>query len=511
MMKPTIYKIIRKKLNKVLTAVLLVVTCSCSDSFLELEPETFLNEQAFFNTPIQIEQTVNASYRSLRNLTDLEYWVFLEMRSDNTSFQFFEADRGEENRGLVDYFLIDASHDRSMGGLWNKSYDGIARCNSVLENVDNIEGLDNTRRDQFFGEVKFLRALYYYNLALQFGGVPLELSTTPSPEEAASEGRASREAVFQSVVDDLLEAVDLLPDSYEASENGRATSGAAKTLLAKAYMVQGNYAEALTVLNTISGYSLLTGSPTSYRDIFDPANKGNSEIIFAVQYLGSEEGLGSNFMFQFAPNNSGNIVTGDPQILNLAGGSGWNTPTQDMIRAYETGDLRMDLSMQPGFTNDEGEFVDQPYVSKYNFEIELSGSTSVNFPVFRYADVLLMRAECLNEQGYVAGGEAFDLVNQIRSRAGLPNLTVVDAPNQEAFRDAIFQERRVELAFENHRWYDLLRQGDAVSIMNAHGQEEIQLRGNIVPGGAFQVTENKLLLPIPQREVTIDNLEQNPQ
>ena len=275
-------------------------------------------------------------------------------------------------------------------------------------------------------------------------------------------------------------------------------------------MVQENFTEALNVINSITGYSLLTGSPTSYRDVFDPANKGNSEIIFDVQYLGSEEGQGSNFMYQFAPNNSGNIVTGDPQIINLGGGSGWNTPTQDMIRAYEPGDLRMDISLQTGFTDNEGNFVDQPYVSKYNFGFELSGSTDVNFPTFRYADVLLMRAECLNEQGYTADGEAFELLNQIRNRAGLANLTSAGAPNQQAFRDALLQERRVELAFENHRWYDLLRSGEAVSIMNTHGEEEIQLRSNIIPSGAYQVTENKLLVPIPQREVTIDNLEQNP-
>ncbi|MDG3581209.1 RagB/SusD family nutrient uptake outer membrane protein [Galbibacter pacificus] len=509
-MKTNIYKIHNVKYCHLLFMALFMAV-SCSDDYLELEPQTNLNEKSFFKTPTQIEQAVNGAYVPLRNLTNLEYWVFAEMRSDNTTFQFYQADRGLENRGLVDYFLTDASHDLSMGGLWNGSYDGIARCNAVLENIDKIEGLTASKKNQFIGEVKFLRAFYYYNLVLQFGGVPLELSTTQDPGEANSDGRASKDAIYESVIADLMDAENLLPKTYGDIDRGRATSGAAKTLLAKVYMIQKKYTEALTVLKGITGYSLVTGSDESYKDVFNPNNKGNTEIIFAVQYLGSEEGQGSNFMYQFAPNNSGNIVTGDPQMLNLNSGSGWNTPTQDMIRAYEEGDLRKDISMQEGFVDNDGNFVNQPYVSKYNFGFDLSGSTSVNFPTFRYADVLLMMAECLNEQAYVANGEAFDLVNQIRERAGLEDLTVVDAGNQEAFRNAVFHERRIELAFENHRWYDLIRSGNAVEVMNAHGEEEQTLRADIIPAGAYNVSENKLLLPIPQRAVTLDGLEQNPQ
>lgn len=484
---------------------------SCSDDYLQISPETTTDGQSFFQTATQIEQAVNASYVPFRNLTTLEYWVFGEMRSDNTTFQFFPADRGLENRGLVDYFLIQASADAPLLTFWTGSYSGIARCNKVLDKIDNVSDISQKQYDQFSGEVSFLRAFYYYNLALQFGGVPLELTSTTSPDDAQTDGRATREEVLTSIEQDLLTAADRLPESYNSINNGRATSGAAKTLLAKVYMVQDRFAEAEEILRNITGYSLLSGSPDSYKSIFDPSNKGNSEIIFAVQYLGSEPGFGSNFLYQFAPNTSGNTVTGDPQRPVLGASSGWNTPTKDMVDTYEDGDLRKDASLKLGYTDTDSNFVEQPYVSKYNFGFDLSGATSVNFPTLRYADVVLMLAECLNEQSYVANGEAFDLINSIRNRAGLDNISASEASGQSQFREVLMHERRVELAFENHRWYDLLRSGDAVEIMNRHGAQQIEQKGNIIPAGAYDLNENKLLLPIPQRAVTLDNLEQNPQ
>jgi len=250
-----------------------------------------------------------------------------------------------------------------------------------------------------------------------------------------------------------------------------------------------------------------------YANIFTPGNKNNAESIFELQYLGSVPNLSSNFMYQFAPFNSGTNVTQDPGT-NLSFTSGWNTPTKDLIDAYETGDVRKDVSLAEGFQNG-ATFVNAPYIKKYNYGFIQPGQTNVNFPIIRYADVLLMIAECLNEQAFVANGEAFNLLNQVRTRAQLPAKTsgnatpALNVTSQAAFRDAIFQERKVELAFENHRWYDLVRSGNAVTVMNAHGVREKALSPSN-PAASYQVTTNKLLLPIPQREVTLDNLPQNP-
>ena len=488
---------------------LLFSLSNCSNDFLELDPEHSTTNTTFFKTASQMEQAVIGTYVPLRDLTNLEYWLFGEMRSDNTAFQYYNQDRGLENRDLVEYFLIPASAVDPLETFWQKSYVGIARANTVLDYIDDVSDIDEGQRDQFIGEARFLRAFYYYNLVQQFGGVPLELTSVTSPTDAQSEGRASREEVFNVIVEDLIIANDNLPVVGNAN-GGRATSGAAKTMLAKAFMAQGNFSEAIDVLRDINEYNLLVGGPSIYREIFDPNNADNSEIIFSVQYLGSEEGLGSTFLYQFAPNTSGNIVTGDPQMPTLGAAHGWNQPTQDMIAAYEEGDWRKEASLQTGFTDEEGNFVEEPYVSKYNFGFDLSGSTSVNFPTLRYADVLLMLAESLNEVGYVADGEAFNLVNQVRNRAGLDDVSSTEVSNQEEFRDVVFQERRVELAFENHRWYDLLRREDVVEIMNEHGEEQKAIRGNIVPSGAYEINDNALLLPIPQREVTLNNLEQNP-
>lgn len=487
-----------------------LLATGCKKDFLNQEPESSLLGANFWKTESDLKQGVVGAYASLRDMGGFGYWLFGEMRSDNTTFQYNAPQRGQENREFVDEFLVTPDNIL-IRDYWRDCYVGIARCNDVLDNVDRITMSDQSK-NQAIGEVKFLRAFHYFNLVRQFGGVPLRLEVTKSPGQANSSGRASVEEVYNQVISDLTDAATKLPSvaDYAAADKGRVSNGSANALLGEVLLTQKKYAEALTALRKVTGYSLMP----DYASIFTPANKNNVESIFEIQYLGSVPNLSSNFMYQFAPFNSGSVVTQDP-ATNLSFTSGWNTPSADLIGAYEPSDVRKGISLTEGFTNG-GPFINAPYVKKYNHGFVQPGQTNVNFPVIRFADVMLMIAECLNEQGFAANGEAFTLLNQIRTRAQLPAKTsgnanpALNVADQQAFRAAIFQERKVELAFENHRWYDLVRSGNAVAVMIAHGQRE-KTANAFLPGNSYMVTENKLLLPIPQREVTLDNLDQNPQ
>ncbi|MGY3052438.1 hypothetical protein ACVWYG_000628 [Pedobacter sp. UYEF25] len=481
----------------------------CKKDFLNQAPEATIVGQNFFKSETDIQQAVNGAYSSLIGMGLTSYWMFGEMRSDNTTYQYNPTDRGLEQREFIDEFLATATAP-PIQQYWQENYTAISRCNDVL---DHIEGITMTAesKNKYRGEVKFLRALHYFNLVRQFGGVPLRLTSVQSPSDAVSKGRAPETDIYSQIINDLTAASTSLPEKHIGADIGRATKGAAFALLGKVLLTQKKYTEALIALRQVTGYSLLA----DYASVFDPANKNNAESVFEIQYLGTKPELASNFLYQFAPNTSGSIVTGDAGT-QLGSGSGWNIPTQDLINAYEPGDARKDASLAVGFTGIDGKFVNVPYVKKYNHGFVDRGRTNDNFPLLRYADVLLMMAECLNEQGFTAGGEAFTLLNKIRMRARLPKKTSGNANillavnNQNAFRDAIMQERRVELAFEDQRWYDLVRSGKAVAVMNAHGQSQIKQFSNI-PSGSYIVTENKLLLPLPQRDVTLDHLIQNPQ
>ncbi|CAM4260113.1 Starch-binding associating with outer membrane [Pedobacter westerhofensis] len=489
--------------------ILLITAEGCKKDFLEQSPEATIVGQNFFKTETDIKQAVNGAYSSLNGLGNTSYWLFGEMRSDNTSYQYNATDRGQEQREFVDEFLSSATAP-PIQTYWSLTYTAISRCNDVLDHLDAIT-MTATAKAQYSGEAKFLRAWHYFNLVQQFGGVPLRITAVQSPSDSKSAGRAAVADVYTQIVADLTSASTSLPASYTGADLGRATKGAAFALLGKVYLTQKKFAEALTALRQVTGYSLLP----SYASVFDPSNKNNAESVFEIQYLGTKPELASNFLYQFAPWTSGSAVTGDPGT-NLGSGNGWNIPTQDMLNAYEAGDARKDVSLGTGFIGSDGKFVNVPYVKKYNHGFVDRNRTNDDFPILRYSDVLLMMAEALNEQGFTAGGEAFTLLNRVRTRAALPDKSAGNANpllavnDQAAFRAAVLQERRVELAFENQRWYDLVRSGTAVTVMTAHGQREMQQFSNI-PAGSYVVTANKLLLPLPQRDVTLDNLTQNPQ
>lgn len=486
--------------------ILILLLCGCSDDFLDLQPKTFQNSSAFYKTEAQFELAVNGIYAPLQAIYNNSMWTLAEMRSDNTTYQANHPVGAYLANVDIDEFQVQDGNS-VVASFYNNAYASISRSNIVLDRIVGAN-FDQDKKDQFIGEAKFLRAFNYFNLVRICGDVILTLHEIETTDGALSGTRASASVVYDAILADVTDAIELLPNP--AIKDGRATEGAARTLLAEVYMTQGDFPSAITQLREVAslGYHLLD----DYADIYDPANKNNAESIFEIQYLEGEFGTHSSFMYLFAPIGSGGSVAYFP--IAAGANSGWNIPTPDMIAAYEPGDLRKEISLSEGYVNSKGAFVAVPYVKKYQHPHAVRYQTNDNFPVYRYADALLMLAEALNEVGFVPDGEAFDLLNQVRDRANLapktsanadPNLQVA---NQEAFRRAVAQERRVELAFENHRWFDLVRTGKAVEVMTGHGEMMKQQFTLYYPKPYEDIN---LLYPIPARERKLNQaLTQNP-
>ena len=492
---------------KVLIAGVLLVTLASCDSFLNVPPENAVVPSNFFQSESDFRQAVNGIYAPLQERYDSEgNWAMAEMRSDNTHYFYNPDYRGYafQIESIAD-FLVDEDNTYTDDKYF-ADYDVIARANQVLAAIDDAE-IDQSAKDNLKGQALFLRAFAYLDLVRFYGAVPLPLEPATSLE-SASLPRSPASAVYDQIITDATEAASLLPNRPNQTP-GRATSGAAWTLLGDVYITLEQWGKAEEALKNVTEYSLLA----DYADIFDPANKNNSESIFEIQYMGgASQGLYSTFPYDFVP------ITGSPSKLTMGppgptqSVAGWNIPSQDLIAAYEdtTGDERFDASINfytgPSPISDTN-YVNLPYIKKYQHPHSIYEQTNQNFPVYRYAGVLLMLAEATNEQGKT--GEARDYLNQVRSRAGLGGTS---ATGQTALREAILHERRIELAFENKRWLDLVRTGKAVPVMNDYGAE---LKSDpdyyYLSPNTYNVDQNDLLFPIPYSEIQANpELTQNP-
>lgn len=477
----------------------------CSDKFLELYPESTLNEGNFYQSETEFILLANGCYVPMRDYEKGEHWVMAELPSDNSSYQN-PSDGGGWPRAVIDEFQTISSNGIYVG-FWNRSYNGITRCNKLLNELDRpgVTWLKESRKDRCSGEALFLRALYYFNLVRQFGGVPIVLKPVTS-QEAVGIKRSSEEQVYESIINDLKEAANHFSNAKDVEENGRANEGAANSLLGKVYLTLHQYAEAESVLKSVieSGkYSLLT----NYADLFNPAKKDFKETIFAIQYSENSVELSNRFIFMFAPWTSGGAVTKRPNISIQNSASGWNQPTQDLINAFEPGDKRKDVSI--GYwTGKDWDFVMRiiPYCAKYKPPVSAPDDRcSDNLPIIRYSDVLLMYAEALNELGRTS--EAIQYAQQVRNRAGLTD--PLNGYDKTAIETLIAKERQVEFCFENQRWYDLKRTGKALAVMADHGVRE-KANKSYLPSTSFEMAPYKLLAPIPVEEIEINKLEQNP-
>jgi starch-binding outer membrane protein, SusD/RagB family len=453
---------------------------SCKKSFLDVVPTDRIPKAQFFKTESDLTAAIYGTYAAQKNIytsIELAMYDLEETRSDNTNENY---GRQTEHRA-VDNFTVQAGNT-SITGMWAAAYYCINMCNTVIDRAPGVK-MDETKKQQIVGEALFIRASTYFQLLQDYGAVPLRLHETVSLSGNNNLAKASVDSIYLQIINDLQTASTTLPPNYTGSDIGRATSYAAYTMLGKVELQKGNNASAVTALRKVvfagTPYSLLP----NYADLWNPNTKNSVESIYEIQFLPPLNG--SPFWNFFAPAS-----------LNVPGGTNGsvapNTPTQDLIKAYEPGDTRLNASI--GY-DPSG----RPYILKFKDPGVAVGNDAHNdFPVLRYADALLMLAEALGEST-----EAYGYINKVRERAHLGDIS---SSTPGTFIDKIMHERQVEFAFECQRWHDLLRMGQAkaISIMNANLLHEF-------PAGNIKIDAHDLLAPLPITEGQTNSLlVQNP-
>ncbi|HEY0108938.1 MAG TPA: RagB/SusD family nutrient uptake outer membrane protein [Fibrella sp.] len=498
------------KTRLIATWLLGIALTGCQKDFLTVVPETALSSATFFKTEADFQQAVNGAYVPLRFIFNERAWILGEMHSDNTYYArniLFGAVDPTEN--IADFAVPTAGGVTANDNVlqqYRYDYQIIARTNQILALIDKVD-FPAASKDNLKGQALFLRAFAYFELVRYFGKVPLHLIPVGGREDAALP-LATTEELYAQIDKDATEASKLLPNKAK-QEAGRATSGAAKTLLANLYIVQKKWAQAEVLLKDVvtnDGYMLMPDYNNAFS--FSTSNKNNAESVFEVQYLEGSAGLNGNLIYRIVPTpiTSAELaaITGTSNAQSLSGENN-NIPTPDIIAAYEANDKRKDISI--GYVTLSQSLRENkvyPYIKKFARPHALHNNTGTNWVVYRYAEVLLFLAEALNEQGKT--GEAATYLNQVRTRAGLGASPV---GSQAAMRTALYQERRVELAFENKRWFDLVRTGRVKEVIGAYGarvkanpQDYYFPKGAVPPPNAFTVLDDYYGLPAVEAALT---------
>jgi len=497
-------------------SIIAIALTSCKKDFIELSPVDSYTAGNFYKTDAQFKSAVVAAFTPLGDVLVNDYFTS-EMHSDNTVYQAIPGNRGTAivQRENISDFTNTSTNDYA-NATWQHSYTGISRCNIVIDRLP-ASTISDSSKALYDGQVKFLRALNYFKLVRLYGGVPLFLHEVTTAEDAFK-ARSTVDEVYAQIIADAQDAIKELKAPAKFPQTGEATKGSATILLAEIYMVQKKWADAEALLNTLPtmGYDL----NANYADAFLPTNKNSKESLFEIQFLGgTATGSMPNVLsFHFIPRSTDTKVLTGITINNTSTG-GWNTPTWQLIHDYENGDKRLDASIGviEGTYNASNYLVYSsvksvlnyvqptdgktgvPYIKKYlHSPLPATTGSSDDFPIYRFSDALLMLAEALNEQG--KSGDALTPLNRVRTRAGLGAITETD---QSKLRDIIFHERRVELAFENHRWEDLLRTGRAIQTINDFGAV-IKKELTFLSSDAYVIDDHNLVFPIPQPEVGLN-------
>lgn len=467
-----------KLINLFVLIFSLLILASCEKN-LEEKPLSFLEKSNSFNTAADANSAISGVYDRLKGIYGMTMINLADLNGDECEVREDNGGGNEIHKNLFN------SGTSIFDGFYTNSYVLIDRANRVINYVPNIT-MDATQRNQIVGEAKFLRALTYFNLVRAFGDVPL-VTNISNDVVNVQIPRDPVEKVYRQILQDLKDAETVLPVKYTAAnQNGRATLGAAKSILAKVYLTRKEWTNAAAKAKEVidsKTYSLFA----DYRDIFLPEKENGAEHIFSIQYSCTLPQYGSPMAVNFA------IYFSYP--INLIGGSYQVTPRQET--SYLSGDYRKDVTVINEKKIANGTVVASrtgPHMDKYWDPLACGANAARNnFLVIRYADVLLMYAEALNEVGGPTT-ETYSAINQVRARARKGVATVepqdLKSLTQAQFRNAVLQERSWELCFEGHRRWDLLRTGRYLDAMKAIGV----------------VAENKhLLYPIPLNEITVNS------
>ncbi len=503
-----------KNLHKIINYTLLVLLISSCTKNIDITPVSNLYDDIFYKNLTEFDAALVGCYNGMQKPL-MDEWALTELRSDN-AIMGNPTSSSIPNRELSDLdLLIPATTHEKVYNYWLNSYYNIFNVNKVLSSLHISYDSSNAKlvydttftlisdadRKRIAAQASFIRAYHYFNLVRLYGGVFL-IDRPVTAAESKSINRSSVQAIYNLIIADLKNANQFGEPSKYANiaknDLGRANKWAAQALLAKVYLTLNNKPQARILLDSViyqSGYNL----QPKYEDVFSTTNEMNSEILFAVRYQAGKVGLGSPFPNMFAPSSSGNaIVNGD--------GDGYNYPSYDLPSAYSSADPRKNFNIKY--------YGSKLYSNKYILYDDIHHNSPLLFqddgendwPVIRFADVKLMMAEVLG----FSDSRAVGLINDIRTRVGLPDVT----PTTDAtFEQCLSNERRLEFAFENQRWFDMIRYNvttstiTAENILKAHFAAIYnQHYASYLPVISLQtlqsyVTHEHLLLPIPQREI----------
>lgn len=449
---------------------LLPIVASAGLMACEMDREVYSEPEVggYIKDAGSVNSLLMGAYGSMHDVLYYE-WAMTELRSDNTRMRINNSSSSETKLiEQLDQNTVLSAH-AWVDRYWTAAYHTIECANEVLAGVGVVD--DPQLRAQYEGEARFLRALNYFNLVRLWGPV-FKVTRKLTPAESRVMQRTSSDEIYDLIEEDLTAIVDgaMLPERYAATDMGRATLVAAKALLAKVYMTCSAPGEAkyATAKQLLADVIAAAGNPQSgsqlvpYEEVFSIRNEMNSEIIFAVRYTAGNKGLGSPFGGLFGPlNNGGNVIIGSPKHYNY--------PSDDLVSVYKKNpdDRRIAVSFAERYWNETTEkWVIARYVTKFLSPVVTEYDGENDWPVIRLGDVLLLYAEALAESAGTPTPEAVQYLNLTRERAGIPTYTAADFGSMTQFRTALREERRLELAFENQRFYDLKRWGIATRTIN---------------------------------------------